>query len=90
MPVKIRLAVALRMLAGASYLDIALLFGISKEAVFLILWEVVDAINNTPEVGSFFFPQTVGACTRQAKIWEVRLPLSASCSFKGHSRSNSC
>lgn len=71
-PVEIRLAVALRMLAGASYIDLALLFGISKETVFHILWQVVDAINNTPEVGPFFFPQTVDECTRQAALWEVQ------------------
>jgi len=65
--------VALRLLAGASYLDVALLFGISRESVFKILWGVVDAINNTPAVGPFFFPQTVEECTRQAKEWEVRV-----------------
>lgn len=70
-PKKIRLAVALRILAGASYLDVAVLFGIPKETVFHVLWEVVDAINNTPEVGPFFFPQTVEECARQAKEWEV-------------------
>lgn len=68
---KVRLAVALRMFAGASYVDVALLFGIAKESVFHIMWEVVDAINNTPEVGAFFFPQTVEECTRQAREWEV-------------------
>ena len=70
-PVKIRLAVALRILAGASYLDVALLFGIANETVFHILWEVVDAINNTPKVGPFFFPRTREECARQAKEWEV-------------------
>ena len=68
---KIRLAVALRMFAGASYIDVALLFGIAKESVFHITWQVVDAINNTPTVGPFFFPQTREECTRQAKEWEV-------------------
>ena len=52
----IRLAVASRMFAGASYTDVALLFGIAKGSVFHILWQVVDAINNTPTVGPFFFP----------------------------------
>ena len=54
---KIRLAVALRMFTGASYIDVALLFGIAKESVFHIMWQVVDAINNTPTVGPFFFPR---------------------------------
>ena len=66
MPVKIRVAVALRMLAGASYIDVAVLFGIAKETVFHVLWQVVDAINSTPAIGPFFFPQTVDDCTRAA------------------------
>ena len=56
--VVIRLAIGLLMLAGGSYLDIALRFGISQSTVFTIMGKVVDAINNTPEVGPFFFPQT--------------------------------
>ena len=68
---KIRLAVASRMFAGASYIDVALLFGIAKESVFHIMWQVVDAINNTPTVGPFFFPPTREECTRQAKELEV-------------------
>ncbi|CAB1117881.1 unnamed protein product [Ectocarpus sp. CCAP 1310/34] len=56
-PTKIRLAIGLRMMAGASYLDVAVLFGVSKETVFSILWQVVDAINSTAaEVGPFVFP----------------------------------
>eukprot|EP00903_Cladosiphon_okamuranus_P015592 g14397.t1 len=47
-PVKFRLAVALRMFVGASYIDVALLFGVAKETVFRNMWEVVDVINNTP------------------------------------------
>ena len=69
--VHIRVAVALRMLAGASYLDIALLFGISVPTVFTILWEVIDAINSTPTVGGFFFPQTEEACAVAAGRWKV-------------------
>ena len=68
---KIRLAVASRMFAGASYIDVALLFGIAKESVFHIMWQVVDAINNTPTVGPFFILQIREECTRQAKEWEV-------------------
>ena len=70
-PMEIRLAVALRMSAGGSYVDIAVLFGISKDSMFSIMWQVVDGINNTPEVGAFFFPQTVDECTRQAERWKV-------------------
>ena len=66
MAVKIRLPVALRMFTGASYIDVALLFGIARESVFRIMWQVVDAIHNTPTVGPFFFPQTREECTQQA------------------------
>ena len=48
----------LRMLAVSSYLDIAPRFGVSQSTVFTITGKVVDAINNTPEVGPFFFLQT--------------------------------
>eukprot|EP00903_Cladosiphon_okamuranus_P005773 g5721.t1 len=72
-PVEIRLAVALRILAGASHLNVAILFGIALESVFHVLREVVDAINNTPEVGPSF-PQTVKECARRAKEWEVQRP----------------
>ena len=51
-----------RMPAGGSYLDIAPRFGISQSTVFTIMGKVVDAINNTPDVGPFFFPQTDEEC----------------------------
>ena len=53
---EIRRAIGLRMLAGGSYLDVAARFGVSHSTVYTILSEVIDAINNTPEVGPFFFP----------------------------------
>ena len=34
--------------------------------VFTILWEFIDAINSTPEVGSFPFPETEEDCTEQS------------------------
>eukprot|EP00903_Cladosiphon_okamuranus_P019433 g17868.t1 len=69
--VEIRLAVALRVLAGGSYLDIGLLFGVAFQSVYQILWEVIDAINSTPSVGPFFFPQTEADCRRQADRWQA-------------------
>lgn len=71
-PVNIRLAVALRILAGASYLDVMVLFGLGQTTVFTIMWEVVDAINKTPAVGGFFFPQTEADCQLAAGRWQVR------------------
>ena len=54
---KIHLAIGLRTLAGGSYLDVAARFGVSHSSAYTIMWAVVDAINNTPEVGPFFFPR---------------------------------
>lgn len=73
--VKTRLAVALRILAGGSYLDASAMFGIAPNTVYHILWEVVDAINATPEVGPFFFPQTVSECEQHAARFKVCDPL---------------
>lgn len=70
---EIRLAIGLRMLAGGSYLDVAARFGVSHPTVYTIMWEVIDAINNTPEVGPFFFPQTQAHCRTFAARFEVRL-----------------
>lgn len=70
-PVEVRLAVALRILAGASYWDVALMFGLAKPTVYLILWQVIDAINNTPAVGAFYFPQDEAACLRHAEQFKV-------------------
>ena len=61
------------MLAGGSYLDIAQRFGISQSTVFTIMGKVVDAINNTPEVGPFFFPQTDEECRQFTAGFEVRV-----------------
>ena len=41
-----KLAVALRWLAGGSFLDIRLCHGIGKKTVYMCLWRAVDAINS--------------------------------------------
>ena len=71
--VEIRLAVALRLLAGAAYGDTAILFGLADTTIYQILWEVIDAINNTPEVGAFFFPEAEFDCRGHAARFKVRL-----------------
>lgn len=70
--VQIRLAVALRILAGASYLDVAVMFGLGMPTVYRILWQVIDAINDCPEVGPFLFPQDEASCLRHAEKFKVR------------------
>lgn len=70
--VEVRVAVALRILAGASYWDVVLMFGLSESAAYKILWEVIDAINNTPAVGAFDFPLTEEGCMRNANRFKVR------------------
>ena len=63
---------ALRILAGESYLDVALLFGLGLPTVYEIFWQVVDAINTTPEVGAFSFPHDAAACLEQAERFKLR------------------
>ncbi|CAN0340857.1 unnamed protein product [Pylaiella littoralis] len=67
--VHIRVAMAIRMLAGGSYTDIALLFGVAIPTAFLIMWQVIDAIKKTPAVGPFYFPQTE-ECAQAAGKWK--------------------
>lgn len=69
--VHLRVAIAIRMLAGGNYMDLAVLFGVGIPTVFSILWQVVDAINKTPAVGPFYFPQTEEQCARAARGWKV-------------------
>ena len=44
-PVEARVAVGLRMLAGASYLDLKLIYNISTSFCYDCLWLLVDAVN---------------------------------------------
>lgn len=46
--------------------------GDSHSSVYT-MWEIVDAVNNTPEAGPFFFPQTVAEGRRLAARFKVRL-----------------
>ena len=71
--VEIRLAMALRLLAGAVYGDIAILFGLADATIYKILWDAIDAINKTPEVGAFYFTQTEFDCRGHAARFKVRL-----------------
>lgn len=43
---ELRLAAALRWLAGASYLDLARISGIARSAVMHVVWSVLEAIDN--------------------------------------------
>ncbi|CAB1103261.1 unnamed protein product [Ectocarpus sp. CCAP 1310/34] len=70
--VEVRVAVALRILAGASYWDVLLMFGLSVAVTYQILWEVIDAINNTPAVGAFDFPLTEEGCMRNANRFKEK------------------
>lgn len=72
-PVEIRLAVALRVLAGGSYWDAAVMFGLAAPTVYFILWQVIDAINKTPGIGEFYFPQDEATCLRHAERFKVGL-----------------
>lgn len=69
--VEIHVAVALRILAGISYIDVAVKHGIAKETVYHILWEGVDAVNNMKEVSPFFLPRTLNGRRVHAARFEV-------------------
>lgn len=49
-------AIAIRLFAGASYLDLMQIHGSSRTALYDGMWEVVDAIDNTPTVGPVLLP----------------------------------
>ncbi|CAB1114270.1 unnamed protein product [Ectocarpus sp. CCAP 1310/34] len=70
--VEVRVAVALRILAGARYWDVALMFGLSVPTTYQILWSVIDAINKTPAVGAFDFPLTEEGCMRNANRFKKK------------------
>ncbi|CAB1100982.1 unnamed protein product [Ectocarpus sp. CCAP 1310/34] len=70
--VEVRVAAALRILAGGSYWDVALMFGLSRAVTFDILWQVIDAINETPAIGAFDFPLTEEGCMRNANRFKEK------------------
>lgn len=51
-------AMNLRMLAGASYLDIMEIHGVSRTTTYETFHRVVDAVNNHPTIGRFPWPTT--------------------------------
>lgn len=71
--VEVRLAIALRILAGGAAWDAAILFGLGLSTVYDIFWQVVDAINKADGVGRFYFPQDEDGCRRHADRFEVRV-----------------
>lgn len=71
-PVDIRLAVGLRILAGGSHLDVCVVFGLPNSAAEPMVGQVVDAINSREEIGASFLPRIKALCERYAKRFEVR------------------
>jgi hypothetical protein len=66
-----KLMIALRFFAGASYLDLIRIHGVSKPAVFKSIREVVKAINKHPDVGKAKFPVDECDCASVAAKWAV-------------------
>jgi len=69
--VELRLAVAIRLLAGASYLDLLEFYGMYKTTLYSCLWSVVNAINNTQCMGDIIFPGNRESCEELAVDFEV-------------------
>lgn len=67
----VRLAITLRVLAGGSYLDAAITFGVGIATTYAMIWQVIDSVNKTGAVGPFFFPQTEADCRRSADGFKV-------------------
>lgn len=63
-----RVALALRWLAGGSYLDVADIHGVHKSTLFQCLWEVVEAINGS-DIGAFRWSTTEKECAASAAAW---------------------
>ena len=63
--VEIHLAAALWYLAGGSYLDITISYGVGKTDVYRSVWAVVHATNNCNKL-QFRFPTTVEEYTELA------------------------
>ncbi|CAM9315284.1 unnamed protein product, partial [Ascophyllum nodosum] len=70
--VESRVAIAIRLLAGGSYLDLVDIHGVSTSTAYLCMWCVIDAINNTTGVGDMCFPQDSKACRQLAAGFTAR------------------
>ena len=46
-PPELRLAMMLRFLAGASYLDIGWVYGVHRSTLYAVIWETIEVINET-------------------------------------------
>lgn len=69
LPPVIQVVVALRFLAGASYLDLMRRSGLGKASVYKCIWNVVDAIIENKDIGYALFPQTETQCKQKADQW---------------------
>lgn len=69
--VELRLGITLRMLGGGSYHDLEQNYGLPAVTLYSCLWDVVDAINTTAEVGPCLFPQTSEECAAFAAKFKV-------------------
>ncbi|CAN0428067.1 unnamed protein product, partial [Laminaria digitata] len=70
--VETRLAIALRLCAGASYLDLLTVYGVSTTALYACLHDVVDAIiSRQSEVGPMGFPTTPAELERLASEFQA-------------------
>ena len=69
---RVRLLIFLRMVAGASYLDLHFITGASRTTIYNIFQQVEDAINRStdPRIDNIRFPLTEEECKRHAKAFQ--------------------
>ena len=85
-PVDAKLSIALRYFAGGDPYDIMISHGVSHSAVYLSVWQVVDAVNNCPQL-AMKFPEDLSQqkkLAREVSTEERRWFLQLRCCYGRH------
>ena len=70
-PVDAKLSIALRYFAGGDPYDIMISHGVSHSAVYLSVWQVVDAVNNCPQL-AMKFPEDLSQQKKLAREFQQK------------------
>lgn len=66
-----QVAIALRYLAGGSYLDVAAFHGVHRTTFRKAVWRVVEALNDSA-IGAFRWPSSEEACATLSSSWAAK------------------